>query len=156
MSGDARTAVDLFCGAGGISLGLEQAGYRVLAAVDVDRACAQTHRRNLPEQRVLLRDIRDLSASALATAADPGTRELDLLIGGPVCQGYSIIGRRLVHDERNDLFRMLFIGLACIGPNVLFILLVDSTPKSSVAKPVCMTVAAQPKVFTDWRASNPQ
>ncbi|MGH8906959.1 MAG: DNA cytosine methyltransferase [Egibacteraceae bacterium] len=105
MSGDARTAVDLFCGAGGISLGLERAGYRVLAAVDVDRACAQTHRRNLPEQRVLLRDIRDLSASALAAAADLAPRELDLLIGGPPCQGYSIIGRRLVHDERNDLFR---------------------------------------------------
>ncbi len=111
MSGEALTAVDLFSGAGGISLGLARAGYRVLAAVDVDRACAETHRRNLPGQPVLARDICDVAASELAAAAGVGTRELDLLIGGPPCQGYSIIGRRLVHDGRNDLFRdLLRIG----------------------------------------------
>lgn len=99
------SAIDLFSGAGGISFGLGRAGFSVLAACDVDAACAATHRRNLAEIPLLESDIRDVSSTDLLSVTGLSPGELDLLIGGPPCQGFSIIGSRVVHDPRNDLFR---------------------------------------------------
>lgn len=108
-----RTAIDLFSGAGGISLGLEAAGYQVLLANDLNPAAARSYRRNFPEHVFVEQDIREVDAAALAAAAGVKPGELDLLMGGPPCQGFSIIGARVVHDERNDLFRdFLRIGKA--------------------------------------------
>jgi len=107
------TAIDLFSGAGGISLGLEAAGYKVLLATDWDSASASTYRRNDPATPFIEGDVRDLSARRVLNEAGLGAGELDLLIGGPPCQGFSILGARVVHDERNDLFRdFLRIGKA--------------------------------------------
>lgn len=107
------TAVDLFSGAGGISLGLEAAGYNVLLASDWDAASARTYRRNSPQAPFIEGDVRDLTARRVLSDTGLGVGELDLLIGGPPCQGFSIIGARVVHDERNDLFRdFLRIGKA--------------------------------------------
>lgn len=107
------TAVDLFSGAGGVALGLEAAGYRVLLANDFDPASAQTYRRNFPGSVFIEGDVRELTGRQILDAAGLVPGQLDLLIGGPPCQGFSIIGARVVHDVRNDLFRdFLRIGEA--------------------------------------------
>lgn len=99
------TAIDLFSGAGGISVGLQDAGYKVLIANDIDHASALTYRRNFPEHIFVEGDVRGLAGADVLKQAGLSPGELDLLIGGPPCQGFSIIGSRLVMDPRNDLFR---------------------------------------------------
>lgn len=106
-------AVDLFAGAGGMSLGFEQAGYDVVAAVEYDPVHAATHAFNFPECEVLCRDASKLSAADVLAAAKRGFKRLhpgvpwsgrlDSLIGGPPCQGFSTGGKREHDDERNDL-----------------------------------------------------
>jgi len=99
------TAIDLFAGAGGISQGLIDAGYKLIAATDFNAAAARTYRRNFPDHALLEGDIRELSGRDISLETGIRRRDLDLLIGGPPCQGFSIIGSRVVFDPRNDLFR---------------------------------------------------
>ena len=94
--------VDLFCGAGGLSDGLTQAGFRTVLAVDFDKHSANTYRRNHPEAATLCEDVTLLPASVIRDAA--GGQEIDLLSGGPSCQGYSTHGKRDEEDPRNFLF----------------------------------------------------
>jgi DNA (cytosine-5)-methyltransferase 1 len=98
------TAVDLFCGAGGASLGLVQAGWDLRLAADTDQACSLTHQANLPGE-FLTADLRAVDADKVMNAANITPGQLDLLFAGPPCQGFSIIGSRVVWDERNNLFR---------------------------------------------------
>jgi DNA (cytosine-5)-methyltransferase 1 len=100
-----KTAVDLFAGAGGISLGLHDAGYEVRLASDFDPACSRTYRTNFPSTRFIEGDIRSISSQEFLDEVRLKPRTLDLLIGGPPCQGFSIIGAREVDDPRNNLFR---------------------------------------------------
>lgn len=106
-------AVDLFSGAGGMSLGFEQAGFDVVAAVEYDPVHAATHAFNFPDCEVLCRDLSKVAADDVVAAAERGFRRmrprhvwpgaLDALIGGPPCQGFSSGGKRQEDDERNDL-----------------------------------------------------
>src|SRR5260370_22186748 len=99
-----RTTVDLFCGAGGASLGLVRAGWDLRLAADVDQACSLTHRANLPGE-FLTADLRIGDAARVMSAASLSPGQLDLLFAGPPCQGFSIIGSRVVWDQRNNLFK---------------------------------------------------
>jgi DNA (cytosine-5)-methyltransferase 1 len=111
--GERPLAIDLFAGAGGLALGLEQAGFDVVAAVEYDPVHAATHQFNFPLTDVLCRDIAPLEADELLASAERGRSshghvgawdgEIDLLAGGPPCQGFSLIGYRLVDDPRNQL-----------------------------------------------------
>jgi DNA (cytosine-5)-methyltransferase 1 len=107
-------AVELFSGAGGMSLGFEQAGFDVLAAVEYDPVHAATHSFNFPLTEMLCRDVRRIDADDVRAAAARGWRrhrpggpawdgQLDAIFGGPSCQGFSIIGGRDELDERNLL-----------------------------------------------------
>ncbi len=98
------TAIDLFCGAGGASLGLVRAGWDLRLASDVDPACSLTHQANLPG-KFLTEDLRDVDAAKVLSEAGLSAGELDLLFAGPPCQGFSMIGSRVVWDKRNNLFR---------------------------------------------------
>ena len=98
------TAIDLFSGAGGASLGLVQAGWDLRLATDVDLDCSLTHRANLPGEFVTA-DLRNMDAAKVASTADISPGQLVLLFAGPPCQGFSIIGSRVVWDTRNNLFR---------------------------------------------------
>ena len=98
------TAIDLFSGAGGITLGALNAGFNVLLSADLDEACALTHRRNFAHIPFLQTDISGLSGNEILARTGIRTGELDLLIGGPPCQGFSIMGQREVQDPRNRLF----------------------------------------------------
>lgn len=120
-SSGAFTAVDLFSGAGGISLGLANAGFRVVLASDISPSCALTHKSNMPEIPFLLGDISDISGEQILEAAGLQRGELDLLIGGPPCQGYSILGAREADDPRNRLFDDFFRIAAAVQPKYLVI-----------------------------------
>ncbi len=102
-----HTAIDLFSGCGGLSQGLKDAGYRVLAAVEIDRKASETYRANHLDVELLSEDIRRVTAANLMRRAGLRKGELDLLAGCPPCQGFSTLrarsGREAASDPRNDL-----------------------------------------------------
>lgn len=101
------TAIDLFSGCGGLTLGLKQAGFRVVGAVEIDPLAADTYRDNHPEVKVWEKDVRRLSGKDILKTLRLKRGELDLLAGCPPCQGFSTMrtknGRKRVNDKRNDL-----------------------------------------------------
>ncbi|MGF1479829.1 MAG: DNA cytosine methyltransferase [Cyanophyceae cyanobacterium] len=96
-------AVDLFAGAGGMSLGFEQAGFDVLAAVEVDPVHCATYEFNFPIGSVICRSVTDVTGADIRERSAIGSREIDVVMGGAPCQGFSIIGKRVAHDPRNHL-----------------------------------------------------
>ncbi len=108
-SGRRLTAVDLFSGCGGLTLGLKQAGFDVLGAVDNEPLSVVTYAANHPEVYLWEADIRELAVRSLKRALNLRKGELDLLAGCPPCQGFSSMrtlnGSRLIRDPRNDLLR---------------------------------------------------
>lgn len=86
------TAIDLFCGAGGITIALQQSGFDILLSNEINAVFSQTHKLNFPHIPLLVKDIRDLSNIELEHLLDGKT--VDLVIGGPPCQGFSIFGKR--------------------------------------------------------------
>jgi DNA (cytosine-5)-methyltransferase 1 len=95
--------IDLFSGAGGMSLGFEQAGFDVAAAVEIDPVHCAIHKFNFPKTAILPRSIVGLSAANVRLAAGIGEREIACVFGGPPCQGFSMIGQRALDDHRNQL-----------------------------------------------------
>lgn len=100
--------IDLFAGAGGLSLGAARAGFNVSAAVELDPFAVETHKRNFPNSRHIAQDVATLTGDSLLIASGLMPGELDGLIGGPPCQGFSVMGKRQVDDSRNDLFGHFF------------------------------------------------
>ena len=96
-------AIDFFAGAGGLALGFEQAGFDVVAAVEIDPIHAAVHQLNFPSTTVLCRDIKQLSGDQIRKESGIGRRPIDVVIGGPPCQGFSLIGNRVLDDARNSL-----------------------------------------------------
>ncbi len=97
--GSSPGVLDLFAGAGGISLGFSNAGYRVLCAVELVDVAAETHRHNFPDSKVFCGDIGDFEPLEHLAA-----ERVDVVIGGPPCQGFSVAGKRDPNDPRNRLF----------------------------------------------------
>jgi len=99
------TVIDLFCGAGGMSKGFEMAGFEVLLGVDNNPCCMKTFAKNHASAAGNSEpvDIESLSSEEIREMI--GCREVDVVIGGPPCQGFSIAGRRDPNDPRNSLFR---------------------------------------------------
>ncbi len=102
------TVIDLFAGVGGLSLGATRAGFSLSAAVEKDEIALASHRLNFPTAVHINDDISKLKGSELLKTAKLKKEELDGLIGGPPCQGFSIIGRKEVSDTRNSLFTHFF------------------------------------------------
>ncbi|GAX35073.1 DNA cytosine methyltransferase [Nodularia sp. NIES-3585] len=96
-------AVDLFAGAGGMTLGFEQAGFDVLASVEIDPIHCATHEFNFPFCSMLCKSVEDTTASDIRNQSKIGDREIDVVICGSPCQGFSIIGKRVFDDPRNSL-----------------------------------------------------
>jgi DNA (cytosine-5)-methyltransferase 1 len=118
-------AIDLFAGAGGLSLGLEQAGFDVFASVEYDPVHCAVHEFNFPRTKVLCADISRLEPDELLRAAESGAirhdrgdwdGEVDAIVGGPPCQGFSTIGKRLIDDSRNRLVFDFFRIVSALRP----------------------------------------
>lgn len=102
----AHTAIDLFCGAGGLSAGLEMAGFSVLAGNDMFDAAGETFTRTHARAKFIPGPIQDLSVERLMEVSGLKRGELTVLVGGPPCQAYSVYNhQRGMHDARATLFR---------------------------------------------------
>lgn len=108
--------VDFFCGAGGLSLGFHQEGFQIDLANDYDSSCIETFRYNhpeLPENRVILGDIRDI----VNHIEDYLINDIDVVIGGPPCQGFSSANQqRVIDDPRNELYKYFLKAVEKIVP----------------------------------------
>lgn len=100
-------AIDLFCGAGGLSQGLKEAGFNVIGAVEKEPVVAETYRLNHTDVHLWTKDIQKLTAEEIMNTLGLQKGQLDLLAGCPPCQGFSSMrtknGASSVTDERNDL-----------------------------------------------------
>lgn len=96
-------AVDLFCGVGGLSLGFEQAGFRVVAAIDSNPINTSTYSRNFPSTKTICADVSKIGGDEIRKLCGIANEQIDVVFGGPPCQGFSAIGKRNLADPRNAL-----------------------------------------------------
>lgn len=102
----APTSLDLFAGAGGITEGFRQAGFRCLFANDFNANAVETFSLNHPEAEVVCGSIEDLDPGAIRKRSGLKRGELDVIVGGPPCQGFSINApERFLEDPRNSMFK---------------------------------------------------
>jgi site-specific DNA-cytosine methylase len=98
------TVVDLFAGVGGLSLGFESAGFEIVAAMDNDLQACEAHKKNFPTTTVIQDDINKFAKNPTGFLEKLGIKDdIDGVIGGPPCQGFSNMGERVVDDDRNFL-----------------------------------------------------
>ena len=108
--------IDLFCGCGGFSKGFEQAGYKVLYGIDIWNDALVTYKKNFPDSVVVNEDITNLSGKDIMAAINNSVDEIDVIIGGPPCQGFSLSGKRMIDDERNILYKSFVEIVADLKP----------------------------------------
>jgi DNA (cytosine-5)-methyltransferase 1 len=141
MQADVPAVIDLFAGAGGLSEGFFRAGFKTIAAVEMDEMAARTYRLNhpgVPDERVVVKDIRTLTPGDLRRLA--AGKRLDILAGSPPCQGFSsvgfrskktLLGYRPGDDDRNLLYETM-VGAALVLKPKLF--LMENVPGMKSAK----------------------
>lgn len=113
---NAPQLLDLFCGAGGMSLGAARAGFKLLAGVDFDQRALSAHELNFPGSKHLKLDLSKTSSAEVLQLADAKQGQVDVLVGGPPCQGFSSIGRRDPSDIRNELINHYFRFVSELKP----------------------------------------
>lgn len=111
--------VDLFCGCGGLSYGFEQEGFQTVLGVDHDKAAIETFKLNHTNAQTLLGDIREISNEQILEALDGAT--IDVVIGGPPCQGLSLSGPRRLEDPRNQLYLSFIRIVSLLNPKYVLI-----------------------------------
>ncbi|MCE2433298.1 MAG: DNA cytosine methyltransferase [Candidatus Latescibacteria bacterium] len=109
-------AISLFAGAGGCSLGFKRAGYNILYAIDINENAVETYRHNFPNTQCKMADIMSCDFEKLLKNLKLKTGDLDILIGGPPCQGFSTAGMRFWDDPRNGLLKHYVKALAILRP----------------------------------------
>ncbi|MDE5079515.1 MAG: DNA cytosine methyltransferase [Trichodesmium sp. St2_bin6] len=95
--------IDLFAGAGGMTLGFEQAGFDIPISVELDPIHCAIHKFNFPFWSILCRNVVELTGNEIREKLNIPNREIDVIFGGPPCQGFSQIGKRALDDPRNAL-----------------------------------------------------
>ncbi|WP_239649133.1 DNA cytosine methyltransferase [Kosakonia radicincitans] len=106
--------VDLFSGVGGLSLGATRAGFNLAGAVELDKHAIFSHALNFPKSTHLHNDVSKLTAQDILSACN--ISEIDCVIGGPPCQGFSYIGKGNAEDSRNELYVHFFRLVSELSP----------------------------------------
>lgn len=122
--GDSLRAISLFSGAGGMDVGVLQAGFDVLACVEIDKNCCDTLRANIEKSgrstAVYQKDIREFSPEELMLDLDIAAGDIDLLFGGPPCQAFSQIGKqKSLEDERGPLIYQMIRYARALQPRAI-------------------------------------
>ncbi|MEI7732887.1 MAG: DNA cytosine methyltransferase, partial [Verrucomicrobiota bacterium] len=119
------TAIDLFAGCGGLTEGLSHAGYKVLAAVEMNELAVETYRANHKSVHVEAKDICFVSPKKLLREIGLKRGELDLLAGCPPCQGFSSLrtlnGSRTIRDKQNDLIYQFLKFVRILRPKTIML-----------------------------------
>lgn len=95
--------LDLFCGCGGMSKGLTDAGFEILAGIDIWDKAIESYSKNFTHQSICA-DLKELEPERFEEIYNPKHQKIDVIVGGPPCQGFSIAGKRETNDPRNSLF----------------------------------------------------
>lgn len=165
------TCLDLFCGCGGFTLGMERAGFRCLAAVDFNEEAIATFKANFDKETLALR--KDLSRfSPHELAAKIGVNTVDVIVGGPPCQGFSTVrqvdaanhGARVRRDKRRYLFRYFLDYVGAFRPRVFVMENVLGIQSAAKGKFFTMVQAearklgyrVQAQVEESWKLGVPQ
>lgn len=107
--------LDVFAGVGGLSLGFEQAGFDITAAIEIDPVHAATHEYNFPLCRMHCADATEISGTAIRQEL---SGQIDVIVGGAPCQGFSMIGKRALEDPRNQLIKHFLRLVVELEPSV--------------------------------------
>ena len=113
------TYIDLFAGAGGMSLGFDNAGFKNLLAVEFNKDFAETYKKNFPRHNLIVDDIKNVTEKQIYDIIK--SEKVDVIIGGPPCQGFSSagnIGRNFIDDDRNRLFKEFVRFVKIIKPRM--------------------------------------
>ena len=109
------TVLDVFAGVGGLRLGFEQAGFDVIASIEIDPVHAATHAFNFPQCRTLCADATKVSGTDISRGL---SAPIDVIVGGAPCQGFSMIGKRALDDPRNQLIKHFLRLVVELKPSV--------------------------------------
>lgn len=123
------TAIDLFSGAGGMTLGLKLAGFKVVGAIEIDSVAVETYHSNHPDVFVWGKDIKGISVKQVMRKLKLREGDLDLLAGCPPCQGFSSIRTRnkgIVNDPRNELIFQFLRFVKKLKPKTV---MMENTPE---------------------------
>lgn len=120
------TAISLFSGAGGMDIGVQQAGFNILSCLELDKYCCETLRENISREGrktlVYEGDIKEFTPEQLLCDLGYKSGEIDLLFGGPPCQAFSQIGKQQsLHDERGLLLFQMIRYAKVIQPRAIMI-----------------------------------
>ena len=109
--------IDLFSGAGGLSCGLEMSGFKCLLGIDQDKTAIETFKLNHKYAQAIAGDIRKISTESIKELI--GNQKINLICGGPPCQGFSTIGQNNKEDERNFLFWEFVTFVEAFNPDYI-------------------------------------
>lgn len=110
--------IDLFAGAGGFAEGFNKAGFNIKIANDIWESASETYKLNHNETKFILKDIHELTGDEILNELDIKNGQVDVIIGGPPCQGFSTVGKRAKNDPRNNLFKEYLRIVASINPKI--------------------------------------
>jgi len=127
-------AISLFCGAGGCSLGFEKAGYSIAYASDNNSQAISTYKDNFSTTKANCEDIQDIDFKILLKHLNLEVGALDILIGGPPCQGFTTAGHRFWDDPRNHLLKKYVHALEVLRPKWFFMENVEGLLTSNQGK----------------------
>ncbi len=111
------TYIDLFSGAGGFSLGFDNMGFQHIFSIDIEPNFCKTYHYNFPNHNLIQKNICELTDNEIKLLINK--KKIDVVIGGPPCQGFSIagnIGRKFVDDPRNKLFKEFVRVVKVVSP----------------------------------------
>jgi DNA (cytosine-5)-methyltransferase 1 len=109
--------IDLFCGIGGFSKGFEKAGFKIELGIDNWDIALKTFKKNHSNSEIIFKDMRDIPESFY----EQFKSNIDVVIAGPPCQGFSMSGKRDIDDERNTLFEEVIRAIKIINPKIVII-----------------------------------